>query len=210
MGGCTRVCAAAGDLSNAIRKISAGRNLLVSFAFWLLMLFLINGKPFGIAQLREMTGGQTILDMTFTTSPREVYAVLMALWEAGRAFDLTRIVPLDLVFPFSYALFLSVAVTWLLLRVLPQDSPWVRLNLLPVIAAAADYCENAGVITMLLTYPVPLDLVAAFTSAAYIVKSVFLTMSFLAVFAALALWVVVSLLKMRRTRTGAPPGGSEG
>ncbi len=41
--------------------------------------------------------------MTFTTGPDQVYAVLSALGDAGRAFDLTHIVPLDLVFPFTYA-----------------------------------------------------------------------------------------------------------
>lgn len=201
MGGWARVCHAADDLSGAIRKLSTTKNLLLSLAFWLIMAALINGRPFGLAQLREITGGPTILDMTFTTSPADVYAVLGALGEAGRAFDLTHIVPLDLVFPFSYGLFLSVAVTWLLLRSVPNESPWIRVNLLPVIAATADYCENAGVVTMLFTYPARLDPVAAFTSAMYVVKFAFSALSFLALFGALALWGIMALKKTQRTGT---------
>jgi hypothetical protein len=40
----------------------------------------------------------------------------------------------------------------------------------PVCAAAADYCENAGVITLLMTYPSRLDAVAWWTSARYVIR----------------------------------------
>ncbi len=180
-------------LSRAICGIATGKTLLASFVLWIVFLVLINGTPFGIAQLQEITGGATILDMQFTTSPDQVYAILDTLGEAGRAFDLTRILPLDLVFPFAYGLFLSLAISWVLLRIVPADSPWFFLNLAPVTAAAADYCENAGVLTLLLTYPARLDPVAAFTSAMYVVKFAFSVLSYGALFVALAVWVVISL-----------------
>ena len=141
--------------------------------------------------------------MTFTTSPQQVYAVLDALGVAGRAFDLTRIVPLDLVFPFTYALFLSAAISWVLTRWLPKESPWIGLNLLPVIAGTADYCENAGVITLLLTYPARLDPIAVFTSTMYVIKFAFSAFSYLALFIALAGWAVV-ILKGRSGRSPVP------
>jgi hypothetical protein len=187
-------------LSRAICRIATGKVLVASFVLWLVVAVLIYGRPFGIAQLQEITGGATILDMTLTTGPQQVYAVLDALGTAGRAFDLTRIVPLDLVFPFTYALFLSVAISWVLERWLRDCSPWFGLNLLPVVAAAADYCENAGIITLLLTYPARLDTVALFTSTMYIIKSAFSTLSFIALFAALAGWALV-VLKGRRARS---------
>ncbi|MDD1718490.1 MAG: hypothetical protein LUQ25_00390, partial [Methanoregulaceae archaeon] len=80
-----------------------------------------------------------------------------------------------------------------LARWLPADSPWTGLNLLPVFGATADYLENAGVITLLLTYPARLDPVALFTSAMYVIKFSFSTLSFLALFAALAGWAVMIL-----------------
>jgi hypothetical protein len=139
--------------------------------------------------------------MTFTTSADQVYATLAALGEAGRAFDLTRIVPLDLIFPFSYALFLAVAITWLLLRVLPGESPWLLLNLLPVLAAAADYGENAGVIALLLAYPARLDAVAMLTSLMYSVKFVLTTLSFLVLVLALG----ANALHQIKNRSGRSP-----
>jgi hypothetical protein len=182
-------------LSRVIRQAATTKALLLSLVLWLVALFLINGKPLGIAQLQEITGGPTILDMTFTTSPDQVYAVLLALGDAGRAFDLTRIVPLDLVFPFTYGLFLALGISWALSCLLPEGSPWFLLNLAPVLAAAADYCENAGVITLLLTYPARLDPVAWFVSLMYSIKFFFSVVSFITLFAALAGCAILLLLR---------------
>lgn len=180
-------------LSRTICHISTGRIVLGSLMLWLVFLALIQGRPFGIAALQDITGGATILDMTFTQSPDDVYAVLDALGEAGRVFDLLHIVPLDLIFPATYMLFLSVGISWTLARWLNRDSQWFLLNLTPIIAGIADYCENAGVITLLLTYPARLDPVAWYTSIMYIVKFGFSTVSFLTLFAALAIWGVFVL-----------------
>jgi hypothetical protein len=182
-------------LSRVIRQAATTKALLASLVLWLVALTLINGKPLGIAQLQEITGGPTILDMTFTTGPDQVYAVLSALGDAGRAFDLTRIVPLDLVFPFTYGLFLALGISWALSRIVAEGSPWFLLNLAPVLAAAADYCENAGVITLLLTYPARLDPVAWFVSLMYSIKFFFSFVSFITLFAALAGCAILLVLR---------------
>lgn len=189
------------QLSRAICRKATTKAFLASFALWLVALTLINGRPFGLAQLQEITGGPTILDMTFTTGPDQVYPVLDALGSAGRSFDLARIVPLDLVFPFTYGLFLAIGISWALSRLLPEGSPWFLLNLAPVLAAAADYCENAGVITLLLTYPARLDPVAWFVSIMYGIKFAFSAISFITLFAALAGCAVMFLVR----RTGRSP-----
>ena len=185
-------------LSAAIARAATLRALLLTFAFWLVMTILIWGKPFGILQLQEITGGPTTLDMTFTLGPDQVYATLEALGEAGRAFDLTHVVPLDLVFPLSYALFLAVAIAYFLQRFLPAGSPWMLLNLAPVVAAAADYGENAGVITLLLTYPARLDAVAWWTSIMYVVKFAFSALSWVTLLAAVGIGIVVVVMSRLR------------
>jgi len=188
-------------LSSAIRRTATAKAVAGSLGLWIIALSLINGRPFGLARLQEITGGPTILDMTFTTGPDSVYAVLGALGDAGRAFDLTHIVPLDLVFPFTYALFLALGISWGLSRLLPEDSPWLLLNLAPVLAAAADYCENAGVIALLLTYPARLDPAAWFVSIMYVIKFAFSAVSFLTLFAALGGCAVMFLIR----RSGRSP-----
>lgn len=195
-----RVC----RFSRAIRDRATTRLLLASFVLWLSALILIYGRPFGIAELTAITGGPTILDMTFTTTPAQVYAVLDALGSAGRAFDLTRIVPLDLLFPSTYALFLAVTISWVMKRWLPPESPWFCLNIAPVLAAAADYGENAGIVAMLLAYPAHLDPVAVVTSTMYMVKSAFSAISFIALFAALAGWAITAFRPERGKRVPGP------
>ncbi len=194
---------AAENLSRAIRESATPKNLAASLVLWLIFLFLISGEPFGLARLQAITGGPTILDMTFTTGPDQVYAVLGALGEAGRAFDLTRIVPLDLVFPFTYALFLSLGLSWTLSRLLPAKSPWLLLNLAPVVAAAADYGENAGVIVLLLSWPARVDPVAFWTSVMYTIKFAFSALSFSVLALALVL-VAVSGVANRHTGRSTP------
>jgi hypothetical protein len=181
--------------SYVIRKAVTTRSLVGALVLWLVFEIMIMGKPFGIAQLQEITGGPTILDMTFTTGPDSVYAVLGALGDSGRAFDLTHIVPLDLIFPFTYALFLALGISWGLSRLVPEGSQWHLLNLAPVLAAAADYCENAGIITLLLSYPARLDAVAWLVSIMYGVKFLFSAVSFITFFAALAGCVVLILIR---------------
>jgi hypothetical protein len=200
---CRRNGCPACRLSGAFLGMATGKAVLASLGLWLIAAALINGKPFGIARLQEITGGPTILDMTFTTGPDSVYAVLSALGDAGRAFDLTHIVPLDLAFPFTYGLFLALGISWALTRLLPEGSPWFLLNLAPVLAAAADYCENAGVITLLLTYQARLDPVAWFVSIMYSIKFLFSVLSFITLFAALAGCAVMILLR-RPLRSPAP------
>ncbi|WP_054848126.1 hypothetical protein [Methanoculleus chikugoensis] len=187
----------ADTISSVIRNISSGRTLVASFAFFAVSAVLINGRPFGLSALAEITGGAGILDMEFTYTPVQAYAMLAALGgDAGRAFYLARIVPLDLVFPLAYTLFYAVAISWLLSRWLPAGSPpWMRLNLVPLVAGIADYCENiGGVIAMLLAYPAELyGGVAAITAVISPIKFTFIAVSALLVLAAAAGWAASAI-----------------
>ena len=180
-------------VSTAIQRSSSGRAVLLSLAFFIVSAALINGRPFGLAAVEEITGGAGILDMAFTYTPVQAYVMLAALGDAGRAFYLTRIVPLDLVFPAAYTLFFTVAISWLLTRWLPAESPWVRLNVVPLVAGVADYCENIGVVAMLLAYPAELYGGAAITAVFSPIKFTFIAVSVLLVLAAVAGWAVNSL-----------------
>jgi len=157
-------------ISDRIIAITSPRMVFASLIGFLFTAFLINGRPFGVAQLKEITGGVGLLDMEFLYSPEQAYAHLAVMGDAGRAFDLTHIVPLDLIFPFMYTLFYAVTMTWFLHQWLPAASGWHRLNVIPVIGGACDYLENFGIIAMLLSWPAQLDAVALFTMIAGLVK----------------------------------------
>ncbi len=188
-------------VSDRIIAITSPRMVFLSLLGFLITAFLINGRPFGVAQLNEITGGVGLLDMEFLYTPQQAYAHLAAMGEAGRAFDLTHIVPLDLVFPFMYTLFYAVTMTWFLRQWLPKASGWYRLNVIPVIGGTCDYLENAGIIAMLLAWPTQLEAVAQFAMVAGLVKFGAIILAGIIIMIAFAGWAVTSV--RRRCRAAA-------
>lgn len=191
------------EVSDWIISITSGRTVLAAFVGILVTGFLVNGRPFGIAELKSITGGVGILDMEVFYTPEQAYAFLAAMGEAGRAFELTHIVPLDLLVPLFYALFLSTFISWLLHRWLPEKSPWHRLNVVPVIGALFDYTENLGIIAMLLAWPMEMYSIAQITMAATLLKFGFSVLAGAVVIAAIAGWIL-SVLRQRCSGSLAP------
>lgn len=190
-----------GWISDQVIAITSPRMVFASLFGFLVTAALINGRPFGVAQLKEITGGVGLLDMEFLYSPEQAYAHLAVMGDAGRAFDLTPIVPLDLVFPFMYTLFYAVIMTWFLHQWLPAASGWHRLNVIPVIGGACDYLENFGIIAMLLSWPAQLDAVALFTMVAGLVKFSATILAGIIIMIAFAGWILIAV--QRRCRAGA-------
>ncbi len=189
------------EVSDRIISIASGRTVLAAFAGILVTGFLVNGRPFGIAELKSITGGVGILDMEILYTPQQAYAFLSAMGEAGRSFELTRIIPLDLLVPFFYALFLSTLISWILKKWLPVDSGWHRLNVVPVIGALFDYLENLGIIAMLLAWPMEMYSIAQITMAATLLKFGFSVFAGAVVLGAVAGWI---LSLIRRRCSGSP------
>ena len=189
------------EVSDRITGITSWRTMLAALAGLLVTAFLVNGRPFGVAQLMEITGGVGILDMEVLYTPDQAYAFLAAMGDAGRAFELTHIIPIDLFVPFFYALFLSTFITWLLHTWLPVESGWHRLNVIPVAGAVFDYLENLGIIAMLLAWPARLTEIAQFTMGSTLLKFSFSVVAFLIVVVAIAGWIVCSV---RRRLCGSP------
>jgi hypothetical protein len=137
--------------------------------------------------------------MEFFYTPQQAYAHLAAMGEAGRAFALTHIVPLDLVLPAVYTLAYALVITWLLRQWLPRESRWYRLNVVPVIGGICDYCENFGIIVMLAAWPQELYGVATFTMAAGFFKFAAAGLAFIIISGALIGWVATGI----RGRSGS-------
>ena len=188
-------------VSDRIIAATSGKTILAALAGFFLFGFLVNSRPFGAAELMAITGGVGLLDMQVLYTPEQAYAHLAAMGEAGRAFDLTRIVPLDMFVPFFAALAFSLVITWLLHRWLPQKSRWHRLNVVPVIGGICDYLENIGIVVMLLAWPAALPDIARFTMTATVFKFALYALAFTIIFCALAGWVVTGI--RARCRRGA-------
>lgn len=184
-------------LSDRIIAITSRRTMLAALAGLLVTAFLVNGRPFGIAELKAITGGAGVPDMELFFTPDQAYAFLAGMGEAGRAFYVTHIAPLDMFVPFFYALFLSTVISWLLHTWLPAESRWHRLNLVPVTGALCDYLENFGIMAMLLAWPAYLPDIAGFTMAATLLKFAFSALAGIILIGALSGWF------MNRIRNGS-------
>lgn len=155
------------------------RTAIVSFLLFICMLYLINGSPFGLARLVEITGGQSILDMEMMKgySAERAYEILDALGEEGRAFEMKYIIPLDFPFPLAYGLFYFITLT-LIMRNIRETArkPWLA-GIVGLCAALFDWLENVMIINLLKNYPERLETTVRIASMFTQLKSLFTMVS---------------------------------
>ncbi|MFA8443545.1 hypothetical protein [Yoonia sp.] len=132
---------------------------------------------FGTLAHLEAISGYRPFDMRpFGYTYSDADQLLAGLGPNGRAYYLTRQIPLDLFYPALLALTLVSTLRWLEQR-LPHRR-WVRIGIATAISAAAcDYAENLGVVAMILTWPdLPSHLVGS-ASIASTAKSALTTLA---------------------------------
>ncbi len=159
-----------GRMFRTMHMLSRGVPAVIITLLFLLSAFLINTRPFGLAQLKDITGGAGIPDMEIFYTPAALTAILDALGPAGREFYLTRIIPLDMVFPLLYSLFFLIVLFRLMGGLGLLKTRATYLLILPVLAGSVDYSENVCFLTILLNYPEPMTGVAALASLFTLVK----------------------------------------
>ncbi len=147
-----------------MKSIYTKQIIIASLLLFCTAFMLIQFSPIGLRGLLALTGGASILDMQFPWySPGKAYEVLEALGSEGRAFNLTRILPLDILFPFSYSL-LFCALTGFLYKTNGfKKKTYIVLSLSGPCAGLFDLMENTCVFIMLKKYPFVLHK-AAFAS----------------------------------------------
>lgn len=134
-----------------IEKATLKKALLFTAVFTVLLI-LINYTEVGVAGLLKLTNGASILDFEFGYSVAEAHAMITALGEEGRSFYLTKIIPLDFPFPFTYMLCYAGWIALLIKHIAPLSAARF-LTLLPFFAMLFDWLENVGIISILSKYP---------------------------------------------------------
>jgi hypothetical protein len=120
--------------------------MVVCFMTWLL--------PSATASLERLSGmPDAVLDKRFTYSPDEAYALLSAYGDAGRDRYLRNAVMLDLLFPFSYGMFLTLLGMRVSLWICTPSGFLPHVSLLPLLAVGFDYLENTSVVILAWKYP---------------------------------------------------------
>ena len=137
-----------------ITSRSSPRTMIILFG--LLLAF----APAFVALNREL-GGLTPPDALFGYSAQQAYRTFDAESEAGRRFHLIFEV-IDLFMIPVYTLLYATTISYTARRLLGQGSRVVTWAMaIPLLAALADYSENAVLMTLLASYPQRLDALAA-------------------------------------------------
>ncbi len=174
-----------------IEKITTKKALVIT-ALFAAAFFLINYSGVGVAGLLKITNGANILDFEFGYSSAQANSIVTALGEQGRLFYLTKIIPIDFVFPATYMLCYAGWIARLAKNVLPLRRA-KRLLILPLLAMLFDWLENIGIIFILTQYTGISDGAVALASTAGMIKFTFTLCSMVTIFVLL----VLSLLKRR-------------
>lgn len=139
-------------MKKLINKLLIGKVVLLFFIISSSMYFLM--LLVTIPHLHKITYGIRILDMMPAGYDFAYVKQLMeALGEAGRHYYLFRQLPVDLVFPFSFAVSNCLIIAWFLKKLNKLDSKWFFVCYLPIIAGIFDYAENFSIISLLNNYP---------------------------------------------------------
>jgi hypothetical protein len=141
------------------------------------------------SQIKDFSGGTGPLDLVFNYSSDQVYQMLKSYNGEGREFYAIIELTADMVYPIIYSLFLSLLIIFLCKKLYIQDRIIKVAFVVPVIALAADCCENICITVMLLNYPYKLNTVAEAANIFTMIKWVFLMASIMLVLTALLLLI---------------------
>lgn len=121
---------------------------IISSSLYFLMLFVT------IPYLHKITNGIEILDMMPAGYDFQYVIQLMeSLGETGRHYYLFTQIPIDLLFPFFFAISNCIIIVWFLKKIGKLDTFWYLACYLPLFAGFFDYAENISIISILNNYP---------------------------------------------------------
>ena len=185
------------NITNKIIKNATWGKTILSAVLFLTFLLLINVSGIGVAGLLRITDGVNILDFEFGYTYEQAYDILTAMGAEGRSFYLTRIVPLDFPFPFSYMLFYTGCIAILIKKSACNITSIHRyIFLVPLLAMIFDWIENIGIIVMLNNYPYLPGWAVILSSISGMFKMVFIVLNIVVI----GILLVISVFSSKNRR----------
>lgn len=163
---------------------------LVVFAFFIILVL-----PQMAGQLAALSGVDVSPDTSFIYTASDLYAMAEAYGPEGRAYYIYSRFTFDLIWPAAYLFFFAATITYLF-RVLPKNSSWRLVNLLPFAGTFFDLCENSAASLVMLRYPAETVMAAHLAPLFTFLKWFFIALSFAALPAGLI---------FRMARNQSPP-----
>ncbi len=110
--------------------------------------------PQGLKTMQELSGKKLeVLDLQFYYTEAEAKEILSAygpdLLKRAAVFEAIA----DTLYPVAYTFLFIIMLAWIYKSVAAYRPVAAHIHLLPLVVMLADYCENTGIIRMLLTYP---------------------------------------------------------
>ena len=189
-------------MKNLLIRHSSGKKVLIWFLlanlFYVLMLVIT------IPKVMHFANGIKILDMLPAGYDFEyVKTLLIALGEEGRNAYLFRQIPLDMFYPFLFAISYSLLLVFLLKKLDKTETRWFYLAYLPFVAGLSDYAENLGIISLLNQFPAISETTVQITNVFSLVKSSSTTVYYVALLIVL-IWTGINWIQqtVSRNKTG--------
>lgn len=143
-----------------------------------LFLFILTNIVYCIMLMITIPGvmafskGLKLLDMMPAGYDHAYVNILFkTLSEKGRDAYLFRQFPVDMIYPFLFAISSCLVLAYFLHKIRKLDGPLFYICFIPLFSGLFDYSENIGIITMLNTYPENLKIYSQVTNIFSILKS---------------------------------------
>ncbi len=143
-------------ICSLVDRVTLKTCIIVTLLF-LVLFWIIDFSPLGVAGLLRVSGGVGILDYETRYSVDFAYDWLTRMGEAGRNFYLTRVMPLDIFYPPCLMAFMFGWCSLLTKKVTSSGSLLRCLPGISVIYLMLDWLENVGIIAMLMNFPERLE-----------------------------------------------------
>ena len=151
-----------------------------------------------IPKVSAFVAGLKILDMMPSGYDFEyVKSLFENLGEEGRTVYLWQQIPLDLIYPFLFALSNFLLLAYLLKKIEVKNQNLYRLCLIPVFGGLFDYMENFGTILLLRSFPEISQTQVTVNNFFTILKSGFVTLFFIVLIATFFVFVYKKIKTLR-------------
>ncbi len=185
------------NIKHMVGKYSTGRNVIILFVFTQIIYFLM--LFYTIPKVMSYANGMKILDLMPTGFSADYAKTLFdELGVVGRDYYLFRQIPLDMIYPFLFAVTYSLLLTYLFKKSFDTESKLQFLSIIPLFGGFFDYMENIGIIIMLSNYPIFSSMLANVTNLFSIFKSISTTLFFILLVIGIIGFIVK---KFRRSQT---------
>jgi len=179
-----------------LRRWATWRNILILWVCLVVFNLGVIGPAY--SRIAMFSEGVDALDFLIAYRPEKAYDMIASYGEQGRRYYATIALTLDTAFPLLSALTFSLTLVRVIGQTFSRADVLHRALFVPVGAMAGDFLENAGIVTMLLTYPERLRAVALLTSSFSTVKWTAVAAESLLIVIGLVAWVVHAIGEKRR------------